>query len=198
MVYEEERERIEIARGRREPRHRSQVPSSLNDGDVGALNEVRRTVWRNGVQGLLVGSVVGSGGCLAAKHFKLMKVTPAHWMFGTLAVGALGSFVGALVAGKNSSFLLEGVMKRGSTGVSYMRSVEGAFEAERDESHRRRVEQIKKATRFKEQQEHLAGGAFVSDGVAAAPAQDAAGESETSVEEVLWVDANMNIRREYK
>ena len=61
MVYEAERaerERIEVARGRREPRHRSQVPTTLNDGDVGALNEVRRTVWRNGVQGLLVGTVV--------------------------------------------------------------------------------------------------------------------------------------------
>ena len=205
MVYERERaqrEKIEKERRGREPRHRSQTPAGMTDDDVMNLNEVRRTVWRQGIQGLLVGMVAGSAGVLAVKHFKLRRVTPAHWTFGTLAVGALGSFVGALVAGKNSSFLLESVFSRGSTSSQYLRSAAGEFEAQRDESHRKRVEQIKKAQRFKEQQERLQGGGFVADGRVGAFAADGAAagmlQDEPLIEETIWVDSNMNVRREYR
>ena len=189
MVYERERaqrEKIEQERRGREPRHRSQTPAGMTDGDVMNLNEVRRTVWRQGIQGLLVGMVAGSAGVLAVKHFKLRRVTPAHWTFGTLAVGALGSFVGALVAGKNSAFLLESVFSRGSTSSQYMRSAAGEFEAQR----------------FKEQQERLQGAGVVADGRAGAFAADGAAagmlQDEPLVEETIWVDSNMKVRREYR
>ena len=129
----------------RRPQHRSEVPDTLRDEDVQALNDVRRSVWRGAAQGSLylgTGSLVALA--LAKRYRPHPPITSAHFIFGTLLGAAAGSFMGATVAGKNNRWMLSEVLTRGATGTAYTQTTRDAAEDARLESHERRIAQIKR------------------------------------------------------
>ena len=129
---------------RRRPQHRSEVPDTLYDEDVEALNDVRRNVWRGGAQGGLYGATASLGGLVLARRVRTAPtITSAHLMFGTLLGAAAGSFLGSVTAGKNSRWMLGNVFSRGATGTAYTTTTRSAAEDAQRESHERRLARIR-------------------------------------------------------
>ena len=129
---------------RRRPQHRSEVPDTLYDEDVEALNDVRRNVWRGGAQGGLYGATGSLGGLVLARRFRTTPpITSAHLIFGTLLGAAAGSFLGSVTAGKNSRWMLQNVFSRGASGTAYTETTRSAAEDAQRQSHERRLAQIR-------------------------------------------------------
>jgi len=74
-------------------------PSTFN-----RLNDVRKDVWNGGLKGLIVGLAVGSTMHLSTRFVPQLRKYKHnnYFVFTTLLLGALGSFLGSVVYGKNS------------------------------------------------------------------------------------------------
>ena len=86
-------------------------PDYLGADDQRRVADVRRSVWTGGFQGLAFGLCFGSAGFLLGSRLGALPQparAPKYWLLATMGLGALGSYVGALSAGRTwHSSLLE-------------------------------------------------------------------------------------------
>jgi len=134
------------------------VGEVLDPSGYKRLNDVRKDVWSGGIRGLVGGLVFGGGGWLVGRNAPVQwKVRPFctknTLVGGVLLGGCLGSFLGALVAGKNSVAYIGDIFQSGAKPKSeYQRQrleLERMEMREADVKAQRRQEAIK---RTKEEQ----------------------------------------------
>jgi hypothetical protein len=121
-------------------------PDSLSDDDILAIADVRRSVWTGGFRGLAFGLCSGVLAHFAAKTFLPPKYFPVVFKQGkyaflwTLGGGAVFSFVGASVAGKNSVHWMHDTFNRGAVPVlsPYQELLPDAAKLEIEAADRRR------------------------------------------------------------
>lgn len=120
----------------------------LSEKDIIRMNEVRKSVWKGGIKGLVIGSALGAAGSYCCKYsFKMKKYsTKKYFLPSTLIMGSFMSFLYATIAGKNSVQYVGDIFRTNSNPISsYMKTL---HENERqtiesmDESFDRRKEYI--------------------------------------------------------
>lgn len=103
-------------------------PDLFSKDDIRTMADVRRNVWVNGIRGLVLGSLSGYGlhtiARLGAQHQwwkkNIVNIPPQQFTANTAFVsfmlgGALGSYIMAVTAGKNSVHRLHGIFENGTT-----------------------------------------------------------------------------------
>ena len=91
-------------------------PDYLGADDQRRVADVRRSVWTGGFQGLAFGLCFGSAGFLLGSRLGALPQparAPKYWLLATMGLGALGSYVGALSAGRNSVQQIGDILEKG-------------------------------------------------------------------------------------
>lgn len=130
----------------------------LDSESTARLKEVRKEVYRGSLMGLVGGSSIGTIGYFAAHHFmpSMQKQKNKSSFIATVLVGAsVGSFIGALVYGKNAVQYIGDIFRIGSSPSTYQGQryqEEDRILGENEDAFRRRQEAIRKATEAKKWQ----------------------------------------------
>jgi hypothetical protein len=95
-------------------------PDTLSQDDIRTIADVRRAIWTEAFQGLLIGTVAGFGLHTAAKfgqnrgYWKMAFLNRNTALFSVLLGGAIGSFANALATGKNQVHNLHPIFEVGA------------------------------------------------------------------------------------
>lgn len=116
-------------------------PSSLSKDDRQTIGEVRRDIWVSGVKGMGIGGVTGITSYAIANRMKLFgsQQNPKNLAMASVLLGmTCGSFLGAVVTGKNEVHQLHPIYKVGAKtpkpkeGDVYRDNLERAWQRETD------------------------------------------------------------------
>ena len=126
---------------------------NLSEDSRRKLNDVRREIWSGGLTGLFSGLCLGYGSSLLLLNLRskipsLEKINQKNYRVSAVLIcGALGSFLGATVRGKNESYQLQEVYMENAkaTGgyISHAQNKEKEILQEMEDRYRRRQEAIK-------------------------------------------------------
>mmetsp|Transcript_36201 Transcript_36201/g.47745 ORF Transcript_36201/g.47745 Transcript_36201/m.47745 type:complete len:145 (-) Transcript_36201:294-728(-) len=103
-----------------EERLNSQKKPVLEGEDLRRIADVRRDVWTGGFRGLISGLFLGSASYLLLRKFRPSSFPSTYiddskyYILSTLSLGSVGSFMGSLVAGKNSIVFVSDIFQRGA------------------------------------------------------------------------------------
>ena len=94
------------------------MPDHITDGDKEALQDLRKSLWRQGFIGFGFGSVLGQAGYLAARRIPRLQrrflPNANHSVSATLLCGAAGMFLGSVVAGREGVHTIHWLMHKGA------------------------------------------------------------------------------------
>lgn len=109
------------------------------------MNDVRKSLWIGGLQGLVLGSVTGGLASVVHQN-RLRTVDPIagrnKFMAGVMIGGAVGSFFGATVFGKSAFNMVSSLFDYSTDYARVMRANEADASHSEDESYIRRKQAI--------------------------------------------------------
>jgi hypothetical protein len=137
---------------------------TLSKESLQRMGEVRKRLWYGGLEGLVYGTLFGLSSSLVVMRYyphiitksKLTRTVKLNYIvFSTLISGSIGSFLGAVVQGKNSFLLFADVFTNTTTSKSsYNHQLnENWKEVTSDDVFQRRKESIEKMKEIKNQHE---------------------------------------------